>query len=44
MDKYKIKSIDIGYNLLDWCIGIQYSKYSDGCNHLQFLCLFIEWE
>lgn len=44
MNKYKIKSIDIGYNLHDWCIGIQFVKFDDGAKHIQFLCLFIEWE
>lgn len=43
MNKYKIKSIYIGYDLNDWCIGIQFINFDDGGKHLQFLCLFIEW-
>lgn len=44
METYKTKSINIGYNLRDWCIGIQFINFDDGAKHIQFLCLFIEWE
>ena len=44
METYKNKSINIGYNLYDWCIGIQFIKFEDGGHHIQFLCLFIEWD
>ena len=43
MDTHKIKEITIGYNLLDWVIGIQFIKFDDGTVHFQILCLFIDW-
>lgn len=43
METYKIKEITVGYNLLDWVIGIQFIKFDDGTIHFQILCLFIDW-
>lgn len=43
MKKYKVKTIDIGYDLNSWCIGFQFIKFTNDIIRFQFLCIFIEW-